>query len=524
MPKGLYTLIVLLLLQTSIFCQVYNNNSNFVVKPNENVYVQGDFTNQSTGKLVLQGTIHLQGNWTNNAATAGIINNSTNGLVRMIGSTQQTIGGQTGTIFNNLEIANAAHVSLAKDATINEVLTFTAGKIITSANYVIVPNTATSAMVGYNSSRYIVGNLRRYFTGTTNAYDLPLGTMANYELATIKFNAYTGMTYLNTTFIQSTIAQPLHYPNPSAIYVYPDALNPVANPLSIFMSKYSYIWEFLDYGYWTITPDAGSSSSYKLTATSKGHSNGGSTPGQHALIKRSAAGAWRAEGFYPFNSQLGTGNSDVTVYMDQMSTFSDFIIGKAFDGWGPLGIVLLDFNAVCNENKVRLTWTTSNEENNDHFVLERSLNLVSWMEVAQIKGSENSHGNINYEAFDESPFPGVSYYRLKQVDIDGTVTVYEDQWIQYVNCGTDGNFAVQIYPDGNHNIIATFMSQNEGDPFKIEISDLLGRIVALNTGITELGNNTVKITVPASSSIYMVSYKSQGMIKTRKVFISKDQQ
>jgi hypothetical protein len=77
-----------------------------------------------------------------------------------------------------------------------------------------------------------------------------------------------------------------------------------------------------------------------------------------------------------------------------------------------------------------LNWETASETNNDYFEIQRSTNGAFWENLNKVKGSGNSNTKVNYEATDELPMLGTSYYRLKQVDYDG---VYEYSVVESVN-------------------------------------------------------------------------------------------
>ena len=97
-----------------------------------------------------------------------------------------------------------------------------------------------------------------------------------------------------------------------------------------------------------------------------------------------------------------------------------FTLATANQAQTPLPVLLNFFTATRgNNNSVQLKWQTSSETNNDHFEVERSKDLSSWEVIANVKGAVNSNHIINYSATDANPFTGISYYRLKQVDIDG---------------------------------------------------------------------------------------------------------
>ncbi len=72
----------------------------------------------------------------------------------------------------------------------------------------------------------------------------------------------------------------------------------------------------------------------------------------------------------------------------------------------------------CNNNL--LIWATATETNNDHFEIERSSDAINFTKIKEIPGSINSLETKKYVYVDLNPESGVNYYRLKQVDLDGT--------------------------------------------------------------------------------------------------------
>lgn len=86
----------------------------------------------------------------------------------------------------------------------------------------------------------------------------------------------------------------------------------------------------------------------------------------------------------------------------------------------PLPVELLSFQAWPLNGKVRLEWSTATERDNAGFRVQRSTDLAQWEEVSFVRGAGNSQTAITYAANDLKPLPGSVYYRLEQVDIDGT--------------------------------------------------------------------------------------------------------
>ena len=68
-----------------------------------------------------------------------------------------------------------------------------------------------------------------------------------------------------------------------------------------------------------------------------------------------------------------------------------------------------------------LNWTTTEESNADRFEIERSNDAKSWLYIGQKAASGDSKVKVNYSFTDNTPLSGVTYYRLKMVDIDGSI-------------------------------------------------------------------------------------------------------
>jgi hypothetical protein len=88
--------------------------------------------------------------------------------------------------------------------------------------------------------------------------------------------------------------------------------------------------------------------------------------------------------------------------------------------YSTLPIELLDFRATQDGQVVRLEWATASEQNNDHFVVQRSRDGVVFEDVERVPGAGNSLNTLYYTTSDKQAVSGMNYYRLVQVDTDGT--------------------------------------------------------------------------------------------------------
>ena len=69
---------------------------------------------------------------------------------------------------------------------------------------------------------------------------------------------------------------------------------------------------------------------------------------------------------------------------------------------------------------ILLKWTTATESNNSGFMVERSSNKINFNELAFINGRGTTTEVSDYEYVDGISTPGKYYYRLKQIDFDGS--------------------------------------------------------------------------------------------------------
>src|SRR5690606_7492371 len=87
----------------------------------------------------------------------------------------------------------------------------------------------------------------------------------------------------------------------------------------------------------------------------------------------------------------------------------------------PLPITLTTFTARQLEaTKVTLDWTTASEENNDYFAIEYSADGRHFDELGMVRGAGSTTTSQHYSFIHHHPVAGSNYYRLRQVDFDGT--------------------------------------------------------------------------------------------------------
>jgi len=90
--------------------------------------------------------------------------------------------------------------------------------------------------------------------------------------------------------------------------------------------------------------------------------------------------------------------------------------------YSTLPVELLFFRAVQQGQRVQLHWATATESMSERFIVERSTDAEQFTAIASVDAAGTSNALIDYTLMDDHPLPGTSYYRLKQIDVDGTST------------------------------------------------------------------------------------------------------
>lgn len=152
-----------------------------------------------------------------------------------------------------------------------------------------------------------------------------------------------------------------------------------------------------------------------------------------------------------------------------------------------LPVELLNFNGYPNEGYNLLQWTTATEINNDYFEIEKSHDGVLFNKIGELQGSGNNTGNIKYEFIDDNPNPGISYYRLRQVDFNGKFE-YSNTVAIKQSLGAE----VSIFPNPTSDRLKFNFVSKEGGNFKIVINDLSKTIYSESMYI-EAGNNIINL-------------------------------
>ncbi|MBT9392067.1 DUF11 domain-containing protein [Hymenobacter sp. NST-14] len=151
-----------------------------------------------------------------------------------------------------------------------------------------------------------------------------------------------------------------------------------------------------------------------------------------------------------------------------------FTIGAA-----PLPVTLVSFSARAVGHDARLNWETAQELNNDHFVVERSLDGRTFANIGRVTGQGTTSSATRYNFTDTGigrQLQGTVYYRLRQVDTDGTASRTSVQTVAFQTVApTD----VVVYPNPTSGQAPTYLDLKAlaAGRYTVTIMDMTGRVV-----------------------------------------------
>ncbi|QQS38197.1 MAG: T9SS type A sorting domain-containing protein [Ignavibacteriales bacterium] len=189
-------------------------------------------------------------------------------------------------------------------------------------------------------------------------------------------------------------------------------------------------------------------------------------------------------------------------------------------------VELTSFTSTVSGNKVVLNWVTSTEKNNSGFDIERSADNISFTKVGFIPGYGTTTETKSYSFTDQQISAGKYYYRLKQIDYDGT---FEYSNTIKAEIGLPLEFALeQNYPNPfnptttiRYTVADAYYAS--GVPVRLVVFDVLGNeVVTLVNENQPAGHYEIQFNAEGlSSGIYYYKLISGSFSETKKLILLK---
>ncbi|SET04061.1 Por secretion system C-terminal sorting domain-containing protein [Hymenobacter actinosclerus] len=302
-----------------------------------------------------------------------------------------------------LSLDNAAGVRLQAPIGISGTLNLQKG-VLNSSTTNLPTLAATTTVSGGSSSSYVSGPVARQLpVGTTTAQLFPIGKAGNYRPVTLQ-PIQSDRETLVTVEQQEGKAAPLAFNDAiqhvSRVRRYDISASPALNAT-----------QFIGTVTLSFTSD---DQVTDPTVTS-------------LVVARTDGTGWNSLGH---SASSGTAGIPTGTFVAGTLTSASFMGLGDFQTYtlastdpdatvNPLPVQLLSFAAERQAATVRIHWATATELNSASFEVQRSATGKDFRTIATLAAQGNSTSRHEYAALDRQPLPGLSYYRLWQLDLDG---------------------------------------------------------------------------------------------------------
>jgi len=402
-----------------------------------NLATFNNLTILSTGDLTLNKSIYVKSNLVVDGLFA-----AEGRVVIFTGSTASVISGSGGTVYlGDMEVSKTGTTTtLSVPVYVSGDLILTDGKIITTnANILTLEDHATSTTG--TATSFVSGPMKKI---GNDDFVFPLGKGSTW--ARLGISAPSDSTdefvaeYFNTA-----------YSNTSTMAGSP---SPVLNDVSVIE-------------YWICNRVLGTSA-VKVELFWETSLSGINNYSSDLVVARWNGSAWENKGQSAINP-----TRPGSVTSNTVTAFSPFTFGSLSGSLNPLPITLLSFEGQLTQvQTVDLNWKTVSEINNDYFTLERSSDGIQFEVLQIVDAVGNTSGVTSYQYTDLQPFDGVSFYRLKQTDINGKSTY--SKIITMVRSGLSMH-ALAVFPNPSNGLV-TIQTVQATDAY-ITIRDIQGKVV-----------------------------------------------
>ena len=201
-------------------------------------------------------------------------------------------------------------------------------------------------------------------------------------------------------------------------------------------------------------------------------------------------------------------------------------------GWGivnaldalnnsPVPVELISFYGALINGKVVLEWVTASETNNAGFEVERKSDISAFETIGYVDGNGSSGNRITYNFVDNDLKQSRYYYRLKQIDFDGTFSYSNEIMVDILSLAE--YILHQNYPNPFNPSTKIRFTVPERSDVKITLNDVLGREVSvLFNDQVEPGTREIEIEASSlSSGNYFVKMIAGSIHKIQKITLIK---
>jgi hypothetical protein len=185
-------------------------------------------------------------------------------------------------------------------------------------------------------------------------------------------------------------------------------------------------------------------------------------------------------------------------------------------------VELASFSASVNANDVILNWQTATELNNSGFQVERMQDNNEWNEIGFVIGNGTTTEIHNYAFEDKNLSAGIYFYRIKQIDFNGTYEYYTlDEEIEIL--APDKFVLLQNYPNPFNPTTTIKFSVLKKTNVVLTVFNSIGEdVITLINDEKPAGSYEVEFNAAGlTSGIYLYKIETNDFIQTKKMILMK---
>ncbi|MBC7536588.1 MAG: T9SS type A sorting domain-containing protein, partial [Ferruginibacter sp.] len=169
----------------------------------------------------------------------------------------------------------------------------------------------------------------------------------------------------------------------------------------------------------------------------------------------------------------------------------------------PVPTSFLGLTARKEGSKALLNWKTASEQNSDHFNVQRSADGINFTNnIGRTSAAGSSTVEKNYNFTDYAPVPNLNYFRVEEVDIDGTTTISNTVVLSF---GKNG--LMQIYPNPANDMLNVDYNSNVSGVLTLHVIDSKGALVGMRNISVTAGRSLNSLNVSKlANGIYLLRY------------------
>ena len=217
--------------------------------------------------------------------------------------------------------------------------------------------------------------------------------------------------------------------------------------------------------------------------------------------------------------------SNITTYTYRVIAYNDTAVSNYSNEAEVIitqvPVELISLTANFSDNKVILRWNTATEKNNKGFYVERNLG-DNWASIGFVQGNGTTIEKHSYsfsDDFTNKPYNGAIYYRLKQIDYDGTFD-YSGTVMVHPDIKSLGYYLDQNYPNPFNPSTNIKFNIPEESKVQIQIINVLGKVVAdiSNSVLPEGTYEKIWNASEFASGVYYISMRAESQVSENTYF------